>query len=1347
MLVEHDPWRVECVDDGNIRINGGHGMAYSSLVRDFPPGHSYKVSGQMGWSCVLAVAADGTKTVSDVQAGPHLATPPKCSIADNGAFEARFGMVPEFHFRIPVDYGQWEIPGAYDGRAGFRYVELPDGSWKVTGEGWAVPVKVEKRVLKLGGSAEGLPAGAAKIDADGLTLPDKDMPLPAPAEDKTPVGYLSVTDQRTKAMSLQPVFESPAKVEGVDFELAEGKGIIGVGKTADVTLVVGVESERGSLETFARFIKGGGMDWKLSATLTPLDLSSVHKGADVAVKLRDASGRDAARTQLDGLAPGAYVLNVKAQSPDGKAACEANVLVPVKGAAPACSLWLPQGRLAYAASERIGVYVWLSNPKAADAELVAVREGFPPVSLGKIEEPGLVHVEPFTFSPGDVAVQLKMGGKLAAQRTFTVLADDLKTSFIIMAYASILDRYEDANKLDSLGVKGFLEQSGAVFGLRGRADATAKSLARAAQWLPEVGPADRYATPSGGFMEHLDRKGWKFYAQWGSAHQPWGYGVTFTDHAVVNRLAASSGWASMAGRQHPCFWGMNVFDEGGTPRGPKFTDDASWIEYQAFEKKFGRPKPNYFGEDTEAARAWIYDKQHQHDVVYSGIGHVLDQINRYADPGSYLFLGTQNGNLNSMAVDGGHPPLAYGAISLSTFHWYPDYFHKAFILAGNEYHFMQPQFVNPKLAGPPVNPRPGFRANQNVHTPIEFYPLIWSDGDIDLTRHEVSLAITRQVDGIAHFHWPGMLDQKYFSENPDPEIKRYGDGFKAMHAKLTKIGDMLRTIRRDRASEVAVLYSLYDFAPKLYPTKEKDFHAYDQAFHACYTGYCTMISLLRAGVQAGWLCEEEILNVDGLKGRRVLIVPGITSMMPELQAKIERFAARGGTVFVDQGTTVKIAGAKPLPIDFANLADTTKTDKGTKLDTLFMPQVLPVIKQHVVPLVKNVVEPADTDLLVTRQVNGDAVYWLGVNQKLLPLDQLPKLNCYERQKYMLPIETKLTMPGDGVVYDLMPETLFAAGYLRAGSVPVFVFRDRRAAEAHGNATVDVKLQPGDLCAYAVLPEAIGSIKLSAPRKAAVGKPVELRVEVLGESGKLLKAAVPFTIEFTKPMLPSRSSIPYPVRQQLDRSTDSGRWKGSFAVGLFDPSTVTVTVREWLSGKEASAVIQVTAKASIDTKQGSVLAENALALPGFFKSAKAMYVVIGEHTPETAVEPLVEALRGRKIDTLVRRASQVAVKQFDTHIGRGIARINGGFPGAGDALELDRPAIVIGSAADNRLVNYVMWDRRWTTCGAMGGFPGACRGYVSFLWRPFSLVDDGIVAVADDADGLEGVVRFLAKSVK
>ena len=1326
MFVEHDPWSVACVDDAKIAVQGGHGMGYGSLARDFPPGHTYRVSGHMGWSCVLTIGADGSKRLSDVQAGPRLASPPNCRIAEDGAFDAAFGTIPEFHFRIPVDYGPWEIAGAYGKRAGYRYADLPDGAWKAAGDGWAISFRVASRKLILAGD-EGLPVGAVKVDDAGLSLPDKVLALPAPPEDQQPLGFVSVFDPKTKAVDLQPAFKSPVTLEGANFDLAGGKTIIGVGKAGDLVLAAGVKADGAAVEAFAQFIKGGGDDWAVSGKATPLDPSSTFKGADVAVKLRKAGAADAARTELKDAPPGAYLLTVTAKSPDAKAACETTLLVPVAGGAPAVSIWLPAGRLAYDAREKIDVYVWLGGHATPQkAELLATRDGRLPVSLCSVKESGLVGVAPLTFSPGEVTLLLKVDGKEAAERTITILPADLPTNFIIMAYASILDEYQNADKLDSLGVKGFLEQSGVVFGVRGRANATARSLARASKWLPAIGPADRYAPPCGGFLEHLDRKGWKFYAQWGSAHQPYGYGISFTDHIVVDRLTASSAWASMAGRQHPCFWGMNVFDEGGTSRGPRMWEDGTYVDYDAFAKKFGRPKPKYFGDDNDAARAWIYDKQHQQDVVYRGIGGVLDEMNRLAGPGAFLYLGTQNGNLNSMAVDAGHPPLSYGAITLSTMHWYSDYFYKSFILCGNEYHFMQPQFVSPKTAAAATSPRPDIRQNADRHTPIEFAPLIWSDGDFYLTRHEASLAISRQVDGLAHFHWPDMLPQKYFDGDPDPEVKRFGDGFKEMHARLKTFGDFFRTIRRDRPSEVAVLYSLYDFAPNLYPTKTDDWHAYNQAYRACYTGYVAMISLLRAGVQAGWLCEEEILSADGLTGRKVLIVPGIGAMMPALKQKIEAFIARGGTVFADMGTTVELKGAKTLPIDFASLTDNSKTANGNNLDTLFVPQVLPVIKKEIAPLVQNVVEAGSPDLLITRQVNGAGVYYLGVNEQVLPVEQLPELNMYQRQKYHLPIVTTLTLPGKGVAYDVL-----------AG---------KQVAQA-GGAKVAVRLPPGDLCVFAVLPEAVGSVRLKVAGKVQAGKAVPLKVEVLGASGNLLKAAVPVQIDFMDAAAAGRAAD---VRQTLYRSTDGGRWTGEFAAGLFDPDAITVRVRELLSGKEASAQMKVTrGKGYAQPGEGDVLVENGKALqPEFFAKMKSVYLAVGEHTPEAALAPLVKVLQGRGVDVKVRRASQMTVKTFDTAVGRGLARIDSEICwGAGQAYEVDRPVIAIGAAADNRLLNYVLWDRQWTTCGALGGFPGAGKSYVSFLWRPFSLVHNGVVAVAEDDAALQAAVKYLARAAK
>ena len=140
--------------------------------------------------------------------------------------------------------------------------------------------------------------------------------------------------------------------------------------------------------------------------------------------------------------------------------------------------------------------------------------------------------------------------------------------------------------------------------------------------------------------------------------------------------------------------------------------------------------------------------------------------------------------------------------------------------------------------------------------------------------HGIGLAVSRQVDGISHFVWQAMLPKGYWTDSKDPEVTRHADGFRRMHDGLEKIGDVLRTVRRDRAGEVAVLYSLYNFAPDLLPPPPGDGEsAYTAAFHAAYTGYVAINSLLRAGIQAGWLCEEEILERDGLAGRAAIILP------------------------------------------------------------------------------------------------------------------------------------------------------------------------------------------------------------------------------------------------------------------------------------------------------------------------------------------------------------------------------------------------------------------------------------------------------------------------------------------
>jgi len=1394
MLIEQDPWTARCDDDGAIPGAQGFGEGYSGFNHAFTVGHRYRVSGRMGWNFLLTLDANGTPAVSDIHAGPYLAKAPvvKVDTEDRevkNAVEVIFGPVKEFTFQVPVDYLGWEILGAYDLRVGNRKVELPDGKWEMRGVlGWVIPLQVADGKVTVNGQVVGMDAKAVRCGDTGVQL----APL-ANANRVTlqvPVLLGSYTVKTLDGVTVLPAFTGPQtaalppgryRLEGngvhTDLVVEQGTAManlptpqepylvawptgvapcragtfpvaapwgsetillpnpqvggtslgLGWAKDNSSALLVGVATTKSGWDVKAKFVRGGGKDWVMTLRLVPVDVADPRVGTPISGRILDPRFIDLPLPADGGsfalpanLPVGAYRFEVTARPANTDKWSEdktpvAAAIVPA-GNAPAASLWFAMNRVVYRADEPVDLCTWQSadaNGKYRALALAVVNGDGKTMQLGSVRNAnGLYTIAAGALAPGDYQIALYEGPTAVAQRTVTITSDEPASHFPIHAYESVINRgLKDVDKLNSIGVNAFLDQAGVWLENEPRVKGMASDMAGLSAYLPQVGPASRYAPQGDRFLDYLDRIGWRFFAQWGSAHQPYGYGITFGDPTVAERLTMTSLWTSQYGRQHPSFLGMNVFDEGGTPRGPHFSDDGSYIEYENFKKKFGRAKPRYLGEDDEAARAWIYDKQDQHNFVYGSIGKRLEEINALGDPGSHLYLGTQNGNLNSMAVDGGHPPLAYKAITLSTFHWYPGYIQTAFILLGNEYHFMQPK-------------------------PIEFWPLIWADGHFFLTRHEVNLAISRQVDGVGHFHWPDMLTAGTFTAKVgDDEAKAREEGLKALHARITRFGDLFRTVRRDRASEVAVLHSLYDIAPSLFPTKTDQWTGYNNAYKAAFTGYLVISSCLRKGIQAGWVSEEDILQRDGLAGRKVLIVPGITTMLPAVKQRIAAFIAAGGTVFVDGGTTVNLPGAKKLDVDFAaelakaKFAQTASdgTVSNLNIDRVISDELLVALKP-VEAVVGTHLQPGATDLLVTRQASGKASYYYCLNDRIMPLDQLPApLSEYKVQRYHLPITTEVTLPGNGVVYD--------------------VFAGKEVARVAGKATVPVQLAEGEMALFAVLPEAIGRVSVEPVKGARPGEQAEYRVRVLGASGQVLDAAIPLVIQFT-------GADGKTVRPTIYRSTHAGIYNGEIHIGLFDPQKIHLAVKELMSGATAQLDFGVNAgsavpRLAVEHKE-AVIVENGKALTHFLSTVKRVVIALGdgEGAPdELAVAPLAAALRGRGISVEVRRASELARKSFDIYVGRGMYRMQAEvFAGSSAIPEIDAPVIAIGSSANNILIRTVTQDRNWTRY-ADRGFPGPGKAYVVHMWQPFSLTDDAVLAVAEDAAGVKQAVQWLRNQLR
>jgi len=1379
MFVEHDSWSARCEDDAKIPGGAYFGVKYGRLARPFTPGHRYRITGKMGWSFLLTVNEDGSYAVSEPQAGAYLAKTPDIHIETTDPqlvkqkpVEVLFGRIAEFAFQLPVDYLAWEIPGAYEPRAGNRQVALPDGNWEMRGvAGWVVPLTVVGGKLALAGAPVGIDKAAIRISATGLALAPLAHPnrvtiavppllgtytvqsaegkvlLPARSGEQTaalaPGSYklkgkdwnadLAVTPGKAEAQlpaaqftgtvtvnngQLLPCRQGAVSIStplgGIPLQLPDketGATTLGLGWSPNNTtaLLVCVTPTATSWKVAARLMRGGGKDWPLTARWAPLDQASPLTPPD-AVALPAAG----VELPIPAHAPsGAYAIIVETQPPasvDARAICRASATVALAGEPPA-SLWFAENRTAYRASEPVELCVWQGGT-AHKLRAVVTNVAGTTLPLGAVvRENSLFTIAANLLSPGSYRVELWDGEQVAARRALRILPDELPTHFYIDSYGQIANHPDEVALLDSLGIQAFSEQGGTNVLNERRTVGIANDITALAAYAPEVGPASRYAPQGGRLLDKLDELGWKFFAQWSCAHQPYAYGMSFTDPVIVNRVKMTSLWASQYGRQHPSFLGINMFDEGGTPRGtPRASDDASYLEYDAFAKKFGRPKPDYLGQDDAAARAWVYDKQEQHNVIYSATGDRLADINALADPATHLYLGTQNGNLNSMAVDGGHPPIAYKAITLSPMHWYSGYIYTCFAMMGNEFNFMQPK-------------------------PIEFFPLIWGCGHLDLTRHEVSLAISRQVDGVGYFH-AGAFTQQLLTgmkDNPD-EVKQCQQDIKVQNARLTRYGDFLRAVRRDRRDEVAVLYSLYDFAPKLF-TDKNTLGAPYMAFRATFTAYLAMTGCLRAGIQAGVVCEEEILEQGGLAGRKALIIPGMHVLKPGMAQKLAAFMAGGGTVFTDADATVAIPGAHKLAVDFADLVDKsglaqTAADGKTstvKIDRTVLAAILPALEP--LKVILHPLQLGSTDLLVTRQVNGPATYYYCVNDHIKPLEQLPApLNEYAVQDYHLPIETQITVPAPGVVYDL--------------------FSGKELTRATGAATIAVKLRPGDLGIYAVLPEAVGglfvgTLAFASPETGQLGDPA-LWVEVRGESGKALSVAVPLEIR----VLDANGKE---LRAPIYRSTSNGQFTMPLRRGAFDPAQMTVVVRELLTGKKGEAKIAVAKAADLLTVEKTpVIVENGKALSRFLTVTKRVIVAIGDGPAafsEADVQPLVKALQAKGAAVEVRRASELTRKTFDIYIGRGMARTSEPvYSMQSPGYEIDAPVIAVGTSADNALIRWVVQEHNFTRYGDLG-FPGPARAYLVHVWQPFSLTDDSALCIAEDRAGLTRALGWMEDKIK
>lgn len=297
--------------------------------------------------------------------------------------------------------------------------------------------------------------------------------------------------------------------------------------------------------------------------------------------------------------------------------------------------------------------------------------------------------------------------------------------------------------------------------------------------------------------------------------------------------------------------------------------------------------------------------------------------------------------------------------------------------------------------------------------------------------------------------------------------------------------------------------------------------------------------ILRAGIPAEFVTEKQLMS-DRLFDRKVVFLPSLQYCRQAVVDNLEEFIRRGGKVFVDEATAVKIEGAEVLPFDFTQwhkhiaagnrptiepCEENYRKQRGER--EAIIDKAIPVLRKHVTPFADPKVDIKNPKAMFRTLVNGETTYLFVYNSDV---DSGQSVSVAYRD---LP----------GVIYDI------AAGKELAPKVE------------DGKRHFEVSLEAGGWKVFALTRERIAA--LNAVSVSINSDRVQGKVEVKTKSGNLFNGTVPLEIT-----LQSAGERP-----QVYRATNGGVAELDFPLPNPDVSVQSLVIRELLTGKEVSLPVQ------------------------------------------------------------------------------------------------------------------------------------------------------------------------------
>jgi len=629
-----------------------------------------------------------------------------------------------------------------------------------------------------------------------------------------------------------------------------------------------------------------------------------------------------------------------------------------------------------------------------------------------------------------------------------------------------------------------------------------------------------------------------------------------------------------------------------------------------------------------------------------------------------------------------------------------------------------------------------------------------------------NLILTQGIDS----NWFLNYDQKHleFMKEPNERNIRFGDFFKEITPK----------------NDVAILYSLSEAALRL----KKNGADREKTYEVVRSYTCEVLSLYqsltRAHYPADIVLEEEIKE-GILKNYKVLWMPGIThpAVYQEISRHLTQFISHGGKIIKTKNTLSlvpgistevdfsssygKIRGLDKEAEEYFNAGDYT-TGSYKRLN-IWKDQII----DEEVPEVRNVMEKIiglpiiefekrDASIILQHQQSGKGKYLQLINYN----QQIP-----EEPDILYKTKDGKKQPVYQLDYFANYHNRFKINGLKSKE-NVYVLEgvelNRTRKFNKSEQVLDLYFEPAEMKLLAILPEAIGRLKLHPVPQISQGDLIRIKVGVFSIHNRIIPAAIPLEIT----VIDSQNQ----VRYHLYRSTDGkGNYEEDLPVSFNDnPGLWQIKVRELFSGME------ICRKIVVKEKDRKVFFSNApdvsvydkQAIKKFFKEKKPIWIISGWKATETekrVVEEISESLRRYGFVVDIKNEENVLQKSFYPKVFPAFEKRNDKFvflsseerkklkkpwdklyqwtgtkgypPTLPDAYYVPENIIVIGKDQTSKIINILqrsMILMRVTNYY----YPGSGRGIIQYVWSPFTLDKDAILITGSDDEGIEKAAKKL-----